>query len=178
MQRVGFYAASPSRVAGPSQFAQNVSTLQGPANGPVSYTHLDVYKRQGYSQAKIAYRADAKSAREVYINSTVPDDLFQAYGFVVSTKAKPEDESRLIIGGTIDGKPVGNYEKTTVYETFKAAPIYERDYTAKDFNGGLPGYNNQGAGDGYVTYFYWMYMQLKDANGNFTTLSALSLIHI
>ncbi len=43
----------------------------------------------GYSQAKIAYRADAKSAREVYINSTVPDDLFQAYGFVVSTKAKP-----------------------------------------------------------------------------------------
>ncbi len=126
----------------------------------------------GYSQAKIAYRADAKSAREVYINSTVPDDLFQAYGFVVSTKAKPEDESRLIIGGTIDGKPVGNYEKTTVYETFKAAPIYERDYTAKDFNGGLPGYNNQGAGDGYITYFYWMYMQLKDANGNFTTLSA------
>lgn len=74
----------------------------------------------------------------MYINSTVPDDLFQAYGFVVSTKAKPEDESRLIIGGTIDGKPVGNYEKTTVYETFKAAPIYERDYTAKDFNGGLP----------------------------------------
>ncbi len=33
VQRVGFYAASPSRVAGPSQFAQNVSTLQGPANG-------------------------------------------------------------------------------------------------------------------------------------------------
>lgn len=69
-----------------------------------------------------------------------------------------KDASSLIIGGTIGGKPVGNFEKSTVYEAFKAAPIYDQDYTAKDFNHGLPGYRDQGSGDGYVTYFYWRYI--------------------
>ena len=35
----------------------------------------------------------------------------------------------------------------------------------------VPGYRDQGSGDGYVTYFYWRYMQLRDTQGNFTTLS-------
>lgn len=125
----------------------------------------------GYSQAQIGYWTDGSYAREVYINATVPDDIFQHYGFVVSTTATEKDASSLIIGGTIGGKPVGNFEKSTVYEAFKAAPIYDQDYTAKDFNHGLPGYRDQGSGDGYVTYFYWRYMQLRDTQGNFTTLS-------
>ena len=125
----------------------------------------------GYSQAQIGYWTDGSYAREVYINATVPDDIFQHYGFVVSTTATEKDASSLIIGGTIGGKPVGNFEKSTVYEAFKAAPIYDQDYTAKDFNHGLPGYRDQGSGDGYVTYFYWRYMKLRDTQGNFTTLS-------
>ena len=125
----------------------------------------------GYSKAQIGYWTDSRYARDVYINATVPDDLFQHYGFVVSTAATEEDESSLVIGGTIHGKPVGNFEKSTVYEAFQASPIYEQSYTAKDFNHGLPGYNSNGSGNGYVTYFYWRYMQLRDAQGNFTTLS-------
>ena len=100
----------------------------------------------GYSQAQIGYWTDGSYAREVYINATVPDDIFQHYGFVVSTTATEKDASSLIIGGTIGGKPVGNFEKSTVYEAFKAAPIYDQDYTAKDFNHGLPGYRDQGSG--------------------------------
>lgn len=52
VQRVGFYAASPSRVAGPSQFAQNVSTLQGPANG----RNLAVVQliRRDYEEARLS----------------------------------------------------------------------------------------------------------------------------
>ncbi len=65
----------------------------------------------GYSQAQIGYWTDGSYAREVYINATVPDDIFQHYGFVVSTTDKETDASSLIIGGTIGGKPVGNFEK-------------------------------------------------------------------
>ncbi len=125
----------------------------------------------GYSKAQIGYWADTRYARDVYINATVPDDLFPHYGFVVSTTATEEDASSLVIGGTINGKPVGNFEKSTVYEAFQASPIYEQSYTAKDFNHGLPGYNSNGNGNGYVTYFYWRYMQLRDTQGNLTTLS-------
>ena len=62
---------------------------------------------------------------------------------------------------------MGNYQKTAVYETFQASPIYEEPYTAQDFNAGLPGYDGNGAG--YITYFYWRNMQLKNASGNLTT---------
>lgn len=123
-----------------------------------------------YSQPQIGYRADSRYAREVYINATVPKDMFQHYGFVVSTAATEEDQENLVIGGVIGGKPVGNYQKTAVYETFQASPIYEEPYTAQDFNAGLPGYDGNGAG--YITYFYWRNMQLKNASGNLTTLSA------
>lgn len=123
-----------------------------------------------YSQPQIGYRADSRYAREVYINATVPKDMFQHYGFVVSTAATEEDQENLVIGGVIGGKPVGNYQKTAVYETFQASPIYEEAYTAQDFNAGLPGYDGNGAG--YITYFYWRNMQLKNASGNLTTLSA------
>lgn len=123
-----------------------------------------------YSQPQIGYRADSRYAREVYINATVPKDMFQHYGFVVSTAATEEDQENLVIGGVIGGKPVGNYQKTAVYETFQASPIYEEAYTAQDFNAGLPGYD--GNGTGYITYFYWRNMQLKNARGNLTTLSA------
>ena len=122
-----------------------------------------------YSQAQIGYRTDSRYARELYINATVPEDMFRYYGFVVSTTATEQDEDSLVIGGQIGGKPVGNYQKTAVYEAFQAAPIYEETYTAQDFNAGLPGYN--ASGSGYITYFYWKNMQLKNASGDFTTLS-------
>ena len=123
-----------------------------------------------YSAARIGYHTNNSRALEVYINATVPEDMFQYYGFVVSTAATEQDADNLVIGGRIHGKPVGNYQKTAVYEAFQAAPIYEEAYTAQDFNAGLPGYNANG--NGYITYFYWRNMQLKDTAGNFTTLSS------
>ena len=121
-----------------------------------------------YSKATIGYRTTSTTAQSVYVNSTVPDDLFSAYGFVVSTAANATEEE-MFIGNTIDGKQVGSYEKGYVYESFKASPIYNRAYTANEFNGGLPGYDQDG--NGYVTYFYWKNMQLK-SGGNYVTFSA------
>lgn len=123
-----------------------------------------------YSAAQIGYQSNSLRATNVYINATVPDDIFHHYGFVVSTAATENDEDNLVIGGVIGGKKVGNYQKETVYETFCAAPIYEEEYTAQDFNSGLPGYDANRTG--YITYFYWRNMQLKNASGDFTTLSA------
>ena len=76
-----------------------------------------------YSKATIGYRTTSTTAQSVYVNSTVPDDLFSAYGFVVSTAANATEEE-MFIGNTIDGKQVGSYEKGYVYESFKASPIY------------------------------------------------------
>ncbi len=123
-----------------------------------------------YCAAQIGYQSNSLRATNVYINATVPDDIFHHYGFVVSTAATENDEDNLVIGGVIGGKKVGNYQKETVYETFCAAPIYEEEYTAQDFNSGLPGYDANRTG--YITYFYWRNMQLKNASGDFTTLSA------
>lgn len=129
---------------------------------------------EDFLDTSIGYRTNDQYALQVYANSTVPDDIFGKYGFVLSTTAGEDDENALVIGGKIGGKPVGNFEKTAVYENFKASPIYNKNYTAKDFNGGLIGFNwkNQTTSNGYITYFYWKYMQLYDGNGNFTSLAA------
>ena len=120
----------------------------------------------------IGYRTDDKCASKVYANSTVPGDIFRNYGFVLSTTAGENDENQLVIGGKIGAKPVGNFQKTAIYQKFKASPIYNRNYTANEFNGGIPGFDNDGKGNGYITYFYWKNMQLYDGIGNFTSLAA------
>lgn len=120
----------------------------------------------------IGYRTDDKCASKVYANSTVPGDIFRNYGFVLSTTAGENDENQLVIGGKIGAKPVGNFQKTAIYQKFKASPIYNKNYTAKEFNGGISGFDNNGSGNGYITYFYWKNMQLYDGIGNFTSLAA------
>ena len=125
-----------------------------------------------FLKTTISYRTNDKYASQVYANSTVPGDIFGNYGFVLSTTAGENDEDKLVIGGKIGAKPVGNFYKTAIYQKFKASPIYNKNYTAKDFNGGLAGFDNNGSGNGYITYFYWRNMQLYDGNGNPTSLAA------
>lgn len=122
-----------------------------------------------YSVATIGYRTSRTAAQSVYVNSTVPGDLFSSYGFVVST-APNATEEEMVKGNTINGKPVGSFEKQYVYESFKASPIYNKAYTANEFNGGLPGYDQKG--NGFITYFFWKNMQLKNSDGSYVTFSA------
>ena len=128
--------------------------------------------RTDFLKTTISYRSNDKYAAQVYANSTVPGDIFGNYGFVLSTTAGENDEDKLVIGGRIGSKPVGNFSKTTIYQKFKASPIYNKNYTAQNFNGGLSGFDNNGTGNGYITYFYWKNMQLYDGNGNPTSLAA------
>ena len=125
-----------------------------------------------FLNTSIGYRTSDSSALQVYANSTVPGDIFRNYGFVLSTTAGANDEDKLVIGGKIGAKPVGNFYKTAIYQKFKASPIYNKNYTAKDFNGGLSGFDNNGTGNGYITYFYWKNMQLYDGGGKPTSLAA------
>lgn len=104
---------------------------------------------EGYLKTTIAYTSNAAAATRTYAISTVPDDLFRLYGFVMSTK-NVENAEQLVIGGSIEGTNVGNSSKTTVFTSIYAAPFTAGDpKTANDFNGNLGGAN---AGDGYISY--------------------------
>lgn len=103
----------------------------------------------GYLKTTIAYTSGASTATKTYTISTVPDDLFSLYGFVMSTKAVSSQE-QLVIGGTVEGTKVGNFSKTTVFTNISVAPFSPSDpKMANDFNGNLGGANQ---GNGYITY--------------------------
>lgn len=104
---------------------------------------------EGYLKTTIAYTSNAAAATKTYAISTVPDDLFSLYGFIISTK-NVENAEQLVIGGSIDGTNVGNSSKTTVFTSIYAAPFTAADpKTANDFNGNLGGAYED---NGYISY--------------------------
>lgn len=105
----------------------------------------------GYLKPTIAYYSNKGVAARVFAISTVPDDIFSAYGFILSTK-NVTNENQLVIGGSIDGTNVGNIQHTTVYDHIDVRPFSTDDpKTANDFNGGLGGANREGT-NGYIAY--------------------------
>lgn len=105
----------------------------------------------GYLKTTIAYYSGATNAPRTHTISTVPDDLFQTYGFVLST-ADSANNGNLVIGGAIDGLNVLDLPKTTVYASIGVRPFdAQNPKTANDFNGGLGGAYNNGT-DGYISH--------------------------
>ena len=127
----------------------------------------------GYLDTTIAYYSNSKAATRMYTLSTVPDDLFRNYGFVLSTKADMENPDEFVIGATLDGKKVANIQKTTVYTKIAVKPFTSATY-ANSFNGSLGGnykVSGQSGTNGYISYGLVANMPLYD-NGNAVVVSA------
>ena len=135
----------------------------------VNHSIYAYWIQKDYLNTTIAYYSNAKAATRMYTLSTVPDDIFQNYGFVLSTKADSDNPDELVIGATIDGKNVANIQKTSIYTKIKVKP-FTTDQYANSFNGSLGGAYQNGT-NGYISYGSVANMPLKDGS-NATVVSA------
>ncbi len=119
-------------------------TLQ--ADGSVIYAW---YIHADYAKLTIAYTSRATRAASTFMLSTVPGDIFNTYGHVMST-APSAGDSNLYKGAIIDGLRVRALEKKTIYTYIAVAPFSaQTPKTANCFNGGLGG-SFANDTDGYI----------------------------
>lgn len=108
---------------------------------------------EGYLKTTFGYTSTEEAAK-VFALSTVPDDLFANYGFVLTTGLPygVAEAEELRIGGIIGGLNVRNIQKTTVYQRIGVAPFTVTRY-ANSLNGSLGGaYVHDSRHDGYISY--------------------------